>query len=276
MEQTKVLLLDDEECILKALQRVMRRKAIDVVTFLDPDEALAYLKEHDDIQVIISDMRMPMMTGAEFLEKAKSINPTPTRIVLSGFSERESLLHAINQGKIWRFMSKPWDNDDLIQTINNAVEVYESKIEKEHLITKLHTQNQELESMNQLLETRVKDRTRELEVRSKWLESLLDCEDTCSLIGEVSEQLDILTGIPGHMIQAIDEGSVLPESCFPLLKGGRAIGMIQCMKAIEKNSEHYMCLSRFSPVISMIIDHEKMNGNGDLMKNVETWLGESS
>ncbi|MDE3735827.1 EAL domain-containing protein [Pseudomonas resinovorans] len=114
-----LLLLDDEENILRALTRVLRRDGYQIFTATRAQDAFAHLAKHD-IQVILSDQRMPEMNGTEFLSRVKDLYPDTIRIVLSGYTDLKSVTDAINQGAIYKFLTKPWDDDQLRAVIAQA------------------------------------------------------------------------------------------------------------------------------------------------------------
>ncbi|MCO6057992.1 EAL domain-containing protein [Pseudomonas sp. MOB-449] len=114
-----VLLLDDEENILRALARVLRRDGYRVLMATRAQDAFELLAKHD-VQVILSDQRMPEMNGTEFLSRVKDLYPNTVRIVLSGYTDLKSVTDAINKGAIYKFLTKPWDDDQLRQDIAQA------------------------------------------------------------------------------------------------------------------------------------------------------------
>lgn len=118
---TRILCVDDEPQLLSALKRVFRSAEYAVDTAGDGFQGLEKLKENR-YDVIISDMRMPHMDGAEFLTAAAQLMPDCPRILLTGFSDHESTVRAINDGKIFSYMSKPWDNNELRLAVQRALE----------------------------------------------------------------------------------------------------------------------------------------------------------
>ncbi|HZX30767.1 MAG TPA: response regulator [Rhodocyclaceae bacterium] len=114
-----LLLVDDEENILSALKRLLRRDGYRILTAGSGQQGLAIL-DSDKVDVIISDQRMPHMTGIEFLRQAKERCPDSIRMVLSGYTDLETVTSAINQGDIYRFLTKPWEDDDLRANIEEA------------------------------------------------------------------------------------------------------------------------------------------------------------
>ena len=111
-----LLLLDDEENILRALARVLRRDGYKILTATCAQDAFELLAQNN-VQVILSDQRMPEMNGTEFLSRVKDLYPNTIRIVLSGYTDLKSVTDAINEGAIYKFLTKPWDDDQLRQSI---------------------------------------------------------------------------------------------------------------------------------------------------------------
>ena len=115
-----VLLVDDEESILKAIKRALRHEVYDVITANCPDDALKIL-EKGDIDVVLSDLKMPRMSGLSFLKKVKAMYPDIVRVILTGHAELKIAISAINEGEIFRFLTKPWEDDMLKLTIREAI-----------------------------------------------------------------------------------------------------------------------------------------------------------
>lgn len=114
-----LLLVDDEANVLNALTRLFRREGYRILTASSPQEAFDLLAKHT-IQVIISDQRMPDMTGTEFFSRVRQLYPATMRIVLTGYTDIESVKAAINQGAIYKFLTKPWEDDELREQIREA------------------------------------------------------------------------------------------------------------------------------------------------------------
>ncbi|MDZ4255796.1 MAG: EAL domain-containing protein [Sulfuritalea sp.] len=119
-----LLLVDDEAGILNSLKRLLRRDGYRVLTTTDPAEGLELLATND-VQVIISDQRMPQMSGTEFLSRVKGLHPDAIRIILSGYTDLQSITDAINHGAIWRFLTKPWEDDVLRKLVRDAFREYD-------------------------------------------------------------------------------------------------------------------------------------------------------
>jgi serine/threonine-protein kinase len=119
VERPRILLLDDEERILNALSALFRYK-YQVFTATDGDKALAILKQCH-VHVVISDQRMPAMTGIEFLRRAKVVSPNTVRVLLTGFSDLSAIIDSVNEGEVYRFLNKPWGNQEIQAVVSDAV-----------------------------------------------------------------------------------------------------------------------------------------------------------
>jgi response regulator RpfG family c-di-GMP phosphodiesterase len=115
-----VLFVDDEPRILNTM-RILFRRSYDVLTATSGAEALALLRQHA-VDVVVSDQRMPEMTGIELLRVASDLQPNAMRVLLTGYSELNAIIGSINEGEIFRFVSKPWSNEDLQDTLAKAVD----------------------------------------------------------------------------------------------------------------------------------------------------------
>ena len=133
-----LLLVDDEENILRALRRTLRKDNYNILTCTSAQEAFELLALNN-VHVIISDQRMPGMTGTEFLNKVKDIYPNTIRMVLSGFTDLKSVTEAINQGAIYKYLTKPWDDNTLSESIQQAFKQYDLQL---NTIIRLDTDRQ--------------------------------------------------------------------------------------------------------------------------------------
>ena len=145
-----LLLVDDEASILSSLRRLLRPSGYRVHTAESGAAGLEVLAR-EDIDLIISDMRMPEMDGARFLEEARKRWPQVSRILLTGHSDVTSTIAAINRGEIYRYIAKPWDDNDLLLTIRDALERSRLKAENIRLLALTQTQNDELWRLNTCL-----------------------------------------------------------------------------------------------------------------------------
>jgi len=144
-EKISILYVDDEENNLFSFKATFRIK-YHVHTAISGEEALKVL-ETKPVQIIITDQRMPEMTGVEFLEKVLVKYPEPMRILLTGYADMAAVVDAVNKGKIFHYLAKPWNEEELDITINRAFEKYNEKIELRDMNEKLEGSNNQLEFM---------------------------------------------------------------------------------------------------------------------------------
>lgn len=138
-----ILYVDDEENNLYSFKATFRMK-YKVLIALSGDEALEIMKSQP-VHIIITDQRMPNMTGVEFLEKVIEIFPDPIRILLTGYADMGAVVDAVNKGKIFHYLAKPWNEEELDMTISRAFEKYKEKAEITSMNAKLATSNDQLE-----------------------------------------------------------------------------------------------------------------------------------
>jgi response regulator RpfG family c-di-GMP phosphodiesterase len=158
----RVLFVDDEPSILNAMKRVFRGQSIEISTAGSGQAGLALLNE-TPVDLVISDMRMPEMDGAQFLEEVFTHWPQTKRILMTGYAEVASTIAAINRGKIWCYIAKPWDDEDLVITVQHALAHRQLTQQNARLADLTHRQNDELKQLNAGLEEKVATRTRELQ-----------------------------------------------------------------------------------------------------------------
>ena len=145
-----LLLVDDEESILSALKRLLRREGYRILTATSGAEGLELLAKND-VDVIVSDQRMPNMTGEEFLRLAKALYPDTIRLVLSGYADMQSITNAINEGAIYKFLSKPWDDQGLKEHVLEAFRRKELSDENARLTQEIGLMNEDLNRSNKAL-----------------------------------------------------------------------------------------------------------------------------
>lgn len=143
-----ILLVDDDEDIGAALARLLRQDSYKILRAKSAAGGFTLLSEHD-VGVVISDQRMPGMTGVEFLTQVKQQYPNTIRIILSGYADIDAVLSAINHGAIYKFFTKPWDNDVLRAEVLEAFRHQELVLEKEQLLNEIQTANNQLAEVNQ-------------------------------------------------------------------------------------------------------------------------------
>ena len=167
----RVLFVDDEQNVLRALKRLFLAEDYEVHTASSGADGLAILKE-TEIPVIVSDQRMPVMSGAEFLEKSQELSPDSVRIILTGYADIEAAIGAINKGGAYRYVSKPWIDSDLILIVKDAFDKYFLLKENKYLTELTLKQNEELKKWSTELEFYVQQHTIELTNQNKELKKL--------------------------------------------------------------------------------------------------------
>ena len=150
-QQRTLLLVDDEDSIVSALRRLLRRDGYHIVTANSGAQGLQRLAENS-VDVIVSDQRMPGMTGVEFLRRAKELYPDTVRMVLSGYTELQSITDAINEGAIYKFLTKPWDDERLRGHVAEAFSQKGMADENRRLASAVLRANEELTAVNDRLQ----------------------------------------------------------------------------------------------------------------------------
>jgi CheY-like chemotaxis protein len=164
MEQVQqhLLLVDDETNVLSSLQRVLRRDGYTLHLADSAKKAFDVLAQQP-IDVILSDHRMPEQTGTEFLSKVKDLYPGTVRLMLSGYTEVRAVTDAINEGSIYKFLTKPWDDDQLRANVREAFQRHSMEAENLRLHRQVESINSELLRLNHALEQRLLDRNQRID-----------------------------------------------------------------------------------------------------------------
>jgi putative nucleotidyltransferase with HDIG domain len=170
LQEHTVLFVDDEVNILKALQRLLRNEPMKVLTASRPQEALQLL-ETEPAQVVVSDQRMPEMSGVDLLSTMRERHPDMVRMMLTGYTEMNIAVEAINRGEIYRLITKPWNDDELKATLRQAFDHYDLKGEIKRLNQVTREQNFKLQDMNRNLEGKVRERTKQLASKNHELQT---------------------------------------------------------------------------------------------------------
>ena len=176
MHAHTVLFVDDEINILKAIQRLLRNEPMRVLTASRPQEAIDLL-ETTEAQVVVSDQRMPEMSGVDLLSMVRDRHSDVVRMMLTGYTEMNIAVEAINRGEIYRLITKPWNDDELKATLRQAFDHYDLKREIKRLNQVTREQNFKLQDMNKNLEAKVRERTKQLaeknqELRTAYIQTI--------------------------------------------------------------------------------------------------------
>lgn len=144
-----ILVVDDEPEVLHSVHDLLRLE-YRVISCSDGAEALRTLESPGEIQVVMSDQRMPGMSGVEVLRHAKRLRPEATRLLFTAYADIKAVVDAINQGSVYRYITKPWDPDELQLVVRQAVEKHDMVVEKSRLVAELEESNQRLLEANRL------------------------------------------------------------------------------------------------------------------------------
>nr|MBL8410449.1 response regulator [Dechloromonas sp.] len=158
-----LLFVDDEPGILSSLRRLFRPQGYRIL-IAESGQAGLDILEKENVDLVISDMRMPEMDGATFLKNVRQRWPNVVRILLTGYADITSTVSAINEGEIYRYISKPWDDNEIVQVVNDALERRRLQDENRRLSELTLRQNEELKELNAGLEQKVNERTAEVRV----------------------------------------------------------------------------------------------------------------
>ncbi|HEY5672873.1 MAG TPA: response regulator [Malonomonas sp.] len=170
-EQIKILCVDDEKNVLKALRRLfIDEDDYDIMVAESGEEGLEMCAAAGGVRLVISDYRMPGMNGVEFLAQVFEKWPDTVRIVLSGYADTSAVVEAINMGQIYKFIPKPWDDDELKEIVATALQHQELLLQNRQLTEELLVKNRQLNEINENLEKLVVQRTEALEIRNRVLQ----------------------------------------------------------------------------------------------------------
>lgn len=244
-EAIKVLCVDDEVNVLKTLERLFLDEEYEILRATSGEEGLEILQEEPAVQVVISDYRMPGMNGVEFLREVCAMRPQTVRIVLSGYADTAAVVEAINEGKIYKFIPKPWNDDELKVTVAKAIDLYFLQQENEALTADLTATNEELQLINENLEQLVRERTDEVLFQNRVLrhsQFILDALpvgvvglDPDQTVVQCNRQAgEILGRDPGGLVGKYG-ADVLPAVFFEML-AGMEIGQVR-KKQVEMDDK---------------------------------------
>ncbi|SEM22072.1 Response regulator c-di-GMP phosphodiesterase, RpfG family, contains REC and HD-GYP domains [Pseudomonas sp. NFIX51] len=168
-DRPTVLLVDDEESILNSLRRLLRSQPYDILLADSAAKALEILAQRP-VDVVMSDARMPSMDGATLLAHIHQRYPSTLRILLTGYADMTLIAKAINEGQIHRYISKPWNDEDMLVTLRQALAHHNSESERQRLEALTRQQNEQLKTLNSTLEKHVAARTAELQQTADMLD----------------------------------------------------------------------------------------------------------
>ena len=185
MEKGKIVVVDDEKIVTSAFSTLLKVEGFsDTHFFNNPKVAIDFLKTNTP-DLVISDFLMPEMNGLEFLSEVKSMHPEVSRILLTGYADKENAIRAINEVGLYRYIEKPWNNDDLIINIKNGIERSYLLSQLRQKISELENAKKELEKYSQNLEQIVEERTADLKLSNAKLSGIINyCADGIIILDE--------------------------------------------------------------------------------------------
>ncbi len=212
MNKGKIVVVDDEKIVTSAFSTLLKVEGFsDVHFFNSPKEALSFLKDCMP-DLVISDFLMPEMNGLEFLTEVKKMYPEVSRILLTGYADKENAIRAINEVGLYRYIEKPWDNDDLIINIKNGIERSYLLAQLQQKISELEIAKNELEKYSKNLEQLVEERTIDLRLTNAKLTGVITyCADGIVILNEdgIIEQVNpACENMIGHVNEKIINTSV--------------------------------------------------------------------
>lgn len=198
----KILVVDDERIVTSAFKTLLKVEGFDDAHFFNkPKEAIEFLKSNAP-DLIVSDFMMPDMNGLEFLTAAKKLHPEVSMILLTGYADKENAIKAINEIGLYKYIEKPWDNDDLIMNIKNGIERSNLLCKLREKITELENAKQKLQDYSEKLEDMVAQRTSELLAANLKLSGIINyCADGIiiidrhGIIEQVNPACENMTGL---------------------------------------------------------------------------------
>ena len=178
MKNSKIIAVDDEKMVTSAFKALFKVEGYtDVHLFNTPKDAIEYLKDNKP-DLIISDFIMPEMNGLEFLTEAKKLYPEVSMILLTGYADKENAIKAINEIGLYKYIEKPWDNDDLMMNIKNGIERSHLLENLRNKIAELEVAKKQLQDYSENLEKIVAERTADLSEANKKLSGIINyCAD---------------------------------------------------------------------------------------------------
>jgi len=186
----KILFVDDEKSMLSALQRLFIDSDYEIFTAEGGYPAIELLKKHE-VDLIVSDQKMPEIEGTEFLVKSKEYAPDAVRMILTGYADLEAAIDSVNKAEIYRYITKPWNNEELKSIVHDALELKRLKKENLNLLQLTKDQNIELKELNANLEAKVSAQTKKLRNLIDKLR-LLNCQINKSFTNTLEVLLNIV------------------------------------------------------------------------------------
>jgi len=218
-KDTAILVVDDDEPIVKNMRRILKRKGFaKVISALNGEQGIKLLEDtRNHFFLIMSDQRMPGITGSRFLEKSILLSPESRRMLITGYSDYEAIVDAINKGEIHQYLSKPWDNEDLILRIREQYKIFAGFQERKRMFNLTNRQNAKLFAVASQQKKQLTQFTRLLEEKKQKVEDLIqDLADA----KEAAEYKEVFLGLDELLSRTITINRNNLEEAFQIARKG--------------------------------------------------------
>ena len=246
----KILFVDDEVNVLRALKRLLMDTEYECDFAIGGKEAIDKIN-NNDYAIVVSDMRMPEIDGIEVLRTCQEKNSNTVPIILTGYSDQEKTIQAINEGKVWKFISKPWNEMDLFVSLQNAACLYWERQKVEELNEELSIKNLELKKFNLKLEEMVKSRTEEITLRAETLQLMLEHNEIDFALGAFLNKISQkIKSQPMELTPAWDKNFTTTQG-LPIIRNNEEIGRLKVEQYSQLNEEAKGYLDRNLSIFSV-------------------------
>ncbi|HAX17975.1 MAG TPA: response regulator [Actinobacteria bacterium] len=269
----KILFIDDEINVLKGIKRLFSGTDYNIFIESDCGKALDILK-NNKISVLVSDMRMPDMNGIALIKLANVIDPVCIKIILSGYSEIDDIMTAINEGHIYSYITKPWHDAGLKLTISHACGLYENKIKEKLLMRKLREKHNELLEMNKTLEPRVMERTREINATNIILNKIVAGAPHSEILSLIAYNISVISDNAVAALYSVED-----QKCY-FCSQDREGYFNQVLDKIKKSADINIAEKYFSlPILNghdllgtLIVQRKEGFDINDMIKHYSTFI----
>jgi response regulator RpfG family c-di-GMP phosphodiesterase len=264
--QRTLLCIDDEPNILNALKRLLRKEDFRLLTANSGKQGLQILAENE-VHVVVSDQRMPEMSGTEFLREVKAAYPDIIRIILTGYTDVDSISEAINEGHLYKFFLKPWNDQNLKLEIRQALEQYDLMQDNKCLHDQVFQKNEALKKVNENLEQIILERTQSLEFQNRALQishAILD-DIPLPILGISSEMMVVMANKAARQNMGHERQIEVGDSVIDCFDETVEAGLMRCLGNLEKERISARCRNGHALAMDLIPLTGRYRGQGIIM-----------
>lgn len=261
-----LLCIDDEPNILSALKRLLRKENFRLLTANSGKAGLQILAENK-VHVVVSDQRMPEMSGTEFLREVKAAYPDIIRIILTGYTDVDSISEAINEGHLYKFFLKPWNDHNLKLEIRQALEQYDLLQDNKRLHDQVFQKNEELKKVNENLEQIILERTQSLEFQNRALQishAILD-DIPLPILGISSEMMVVMANKAARQNMGHERQIEVGDSVVDCFDETVEAGLLRCLGNLKKGRISARCKDGQTLDLDLIPLTGRYRGQGIIM-----------